>query len=270
MRDGAWCRPLADGRGVLALHEFIEGACDDWGRWHARKESQPGFLGELGGEVARLHNVLRHAPIPGDSSLPLDLPPIQFDRLRAQERQWGRDLDCLSSFRRSSPAVRQLVELRPRIAESWRKVRAAIEPRLKRLPRQIVHGDVSPVNLVLRPDGRWAFIDWDCTHVGWRVYDALGDVLNRPPGDRPDLNVFRADHVADYLAGYEAEVDEPLTDDERALIPAFCMARQLEDLRQRVRALSELDASRHTEYATLIVRRVEMLDQIVLGERVRH
>lgn len=261
-KDGSWCQSLADGGGVLALHEFVEGATDDWRQWHARKESQPGFLSDLGRQVARLHNVLRRAPVEGEHEFPFDLPPIQFDRLEDVRRQWDRDLERLACSRSASPAVEQLVTLRPRIAEHWRRLSEAVELRLRRLPRQIVHGDVSPVNLVLGPDARWTFIDWDCVHVGWRIYDALGDVLNRPPIECPELNHFRADHVDAYLGGYRAELDEPLSDAEEEMIPFYCLARQLEDLRQRMRTLPGLAPHQDAEYATLITRRVEMMDQI--------
>lgn len=261
-RDGCWCRRLADGSGVLALHEYIAGNCDSWGAWQARKDSGISFLAVLGSQVARMHDVLRTAPIVGDRELPVDLPPIQFDRLDAIDRQWNRDLDELIADHGSSAAVRQLATARGRICEHWRTLRAAIEPRLHDLPRQVVHGDVSPVNLVLSLAGEWTWIDWDCMHVGWRLYDALGDVLNRAPIERPDLNLLRTDHVQRYVDAYGAASDLPLSNVERSLIPVFCLARQLEDLRQRVRVLPQLDLGRHADYATLIARRVEMLDQI--------
>jgi Ser/Thr protein kinase RdoA (MazF antagonist) len=260
--DGSWCRHLVDGRGVLALHEFVEGSCDDWEQWHIRKESQPGFLGDLGRQVAHLHNVLRQTPILGDPALSVELPPIHFHHLDAVRRQWDRDLDRLQSARWTSPAIEQLMTLRRRIAEHLQRLADAIEPRVRHLPRQIVHGDISPVNLVRGAASHWSFIDWDCVHVGWRLYDALGDVLHRPPCGRHDLNLFRMEDVADYLAGYEAEINEPITVAERELILPFCLARQFEDLRQRVRSLQELAAHQHADYATLISQRVEMMDQI--------
>jgi Ser/Thr protein kinase RdoA (MazF antagonist) len=176
--------------------------------------------------------------------------------------QWERDLDFLRFARPESPAVKQLIGLRSRIDEHWHRLQEAIEPRLQSMPRQIVHGDVSPVNLVLGSDGQFSFIDWDCVHFGWRIYDALGDVLNRPPVERPDLNCFRQDHVAAYLAGYAPELDAPLSSAEEEMVPYFCLARQLEDLRQRVKTLCGLSERQDATYATLIARRVAMMDQI--------
>jgi len=261
LRDGTWCQPAAGGHGVLAVHEFVDGRTDDWLAWHERKGS-PQFLRDLGKQTARLHNVLRVAQPGGDPTLSIDLPPILFDCLSAIRRQWDRDLDQLALSQSHSPSVRRLLGLRQRIGEHWQVLQETLAPHLPSLPRQIVHGDVSPVNLIAGRHG-WAFIDWDCVHVGWRLYDALGDVLNRPPMERPDLNSFRADQVAAYLQGYAEALDEPLTDSEKAMVPAFCLARQLEDLRQRVRALPGLADEVDAEYAILIARRVDMLDQIV-------
>jgi len=260
LEDGGWSQPVVGRHAVMALHEFVEGCTDDWPQWHARKES-PGFLPNLGRQTARLHNALRTATPGGEPVLPIDLPPIQFDRLDEIQLRWDRDLVQLQSGGRMSRSLATLIKLQPRIAGHWRRLAEAVGPRLTSLPRQIVHGDISPVNLLVGAGG-WAFIDWDCVHVGWRLYDALGDVLNRPPVERPELNRFRADHVAAYLRGYAEALDEPLSADEKSLVLAFCVARQLEDLRQRVRALPALADRHDAEYATLIVRRVDMLDQI--------
>jgi hypothetical protein len=106
------------------------------------------------------------------------------------------------------------------------------------------------------------FIDWDCTHLGTRLYDALGDVLNRPPDHRTDLNQFCQDHVDEYLEGYASGFSSPMSPEELRLVPLFCLARQLEDLRQRLYVLDQLDAAHDGLYAQLIKMRVEMMDQI--------
>ncbi len=130
---------------------------------------------------------------------------------------------------------------------------------------QIVHGDISPVNIVFTPTGEMAFIDWDCVHIGHRIYDALGDVLNRLPHDQAESVGFNMEEVAEYLAGYESQIDEPLTSQERRLVPAFCLARQLEDLRQRLHVIPNLDPSQDELYARLIAMRVETMDHIALN-----
>jgi hypothetical protein len=66
------------------------------------------------------------------------------------------------------------------------------------------------------------------------------------------------------LDGYAAGLARPLTELERRLVPTFCLARQLEDLRQRLYGISRLDASQDLRYARLIAMRVEMMDQIPL------
>lgn len=264
LRDGSWCQRRQGTPGVLALHEYVEGSTEDWLQWHERKDAAEAFLPDLGRQVARLHNVLRQAGPAGELALAVELPPIQFDRLEDIHRLWNAELDRLHGSTAKSQPARVLLQLRSRIEEHWRALFASA-PHIAKLPRQIVHGDISPVNLVLRQDEEWAFIDWDCVHIGWRIYDALGDVLNRPPVEYPELNQFRPDHVAAYLSGYERELDEALTATERDLVPAFCLARQLEDLRQRVQALTGLNEELEEQYAVMITRRVEMMDQISLN-----
>ena len=131
------------------------------------------------------------------------------------------------------------------------------------LPCHLVHGDISPVNLVFEPDGSaFALIDWDCVHYGTRLYDALGDVLNRPPSALAASARYDWQEVRVYLEGYGAACEEPLSPPELRTVPAFCLARQLEDLRQRLHVVPMLAPELDHEYATLIRSRVAMLDQI--------
>jgi Ser/Thr protein kinase RdoA (MazF antagonist) len=165
-----------------------------------------------------------------------------------------------------SQARDQLLSLEVRIEQHWDALISAFaHTGFEALRRQIVHGDLSPVNIVFGPTGKMTLIDWDCVHMGHRIYDALGDVLNRPP-DRMDQPVrFCRNEVAEYLAGYESTIAEPLTAGERRLIPAFCLARQLEDLRQRLQVIPNLESSQDATYARLIQIRMEMMDQIELN-----
>jgi aminoglycoside phosphotransferase (APT) family kinase protein len=158
------------------------------------------------------------------------------------------------------------LSLQGRIESHWERLAAALrQGRIDEQPTQIVHGDISPVNMVFQSDDRVAFIDWDCVHVGHRMYDALGDVLNRPPDDRPDWNRFNLAEVEAYIDGYASRLTAPLTAGERRLAPAFCLARQLEDLRQRLFVLPKLDDAEDERYATLIGMRVEVMDQIEIN-----
>ena len=261
--DGRWCIPLAREDGVLALHRFVEGNCDDWLAWHRRKQS--GFLHSLGRQIAELHNALEVAEPSGERGLNVSLPPIQLCFLEGVYAAWRqamqdlrrtKDVDCGKSRD-------QLLSLDGRITAHWERLMAfCAENGIGSLSRQIVHGDISPVNIVFDSAARMRFIDWDCVHIGHRLYDALGDVLNRPPDDRPDLNQYSQENVDEYLDGYASSARRPFSDLERRLVPPFCLARQLEDLRQRLYTLANLGSSRDELYARLIGMRVDMMDQI--------
>jgi aminoglycoside phosphotransferase (APT) family kinase protein len=262
---GRWCTPMDSVTSVEAVHRFVEGQCDDWIDWHHRKRTQSGFLHSLGCKVAKLHNALACATPGGDSGLDLSLPPIQFRHIERIRAEWPRDV---SGLRRqvglcARNAREQLLSLASRIEKHWEWLTLFVAkvPHWN-LPTQIVHGDISPVNMVARSDGQIAFIDWDSVHIGHRMYDAMGDVLNRPPHDRPSWNRFNWEEIDKYVDGYASCTAQPLTILERQMMPAFCLARQLEDLRQRLRAIPTIDPSDDDVYATLIGMRVAMMDQI--------
>jgi Ser/Thr protein kinase RdoA (MazF antagonist) len=264
---GEWCIPSDDGEGVVALHHFVGGSCNDWTTWYHRKQSGDGFLRSLGRQVAELHNALAQSAPRGVRDLNIALPPIQFRYVEEIRSGWCDAVEELRRERlRSAAASRdQFLSLEERIESHWERLTGALrQGRLAELPMQIVHGDVSPVNMVFESDDRPAFIDWDCVHIGHRMYDALGDVLNRPPDDRPDFNCFNLAEVEAYIDGYASGLDVPLAVGERRMAPAFCLARQLEDLRQRLRVLPKLDNADDERYARLIGMRVEMMDQIEL------
>jgi Ser/Thr protein kinase RdoA (MazF antagonist) len=261
--DGSWCAPTDDGQAVLALHEYAEGRTYDWAAWQIRKQ-QPGWLRRLGREVAALHNALAQLAATDQGEAPAELPAMQFARFEAVRAHWQRSVARCAAL--PGEAARALAAHARRLDAFWDRVALCCVPYAGRLRRQIVHGDVSPVNLVFRTDDRPTFIDWDAAHVGCRMYDALGDVLNRPPLEDASANEFRPDHVAEYLAGYGDALDDPPTADELALVPAFCLARQLEDFRQRAQTLHHLPIERDREYAELMHRRVAMMEQIVRCE----
>jgi Ser/Thr protein kinase RdoA (MazF antagonist) len=267
-RGGDWSVSLPGAQGVIAIHQYVEGHCEDWNNWHARKLASDGFLYRLGQRVAAMHDALTVALPAGDARLPIGLPPIQFAHLASIRHEWQGSIEILRLEKSvaANEAREALLTLMPRIEAHW----SSLEENLRQLqigslPRQIVHGDISPVNLVFSAADEPYFIDWDCVHVGYRLYDALGDVLNRRCDDPASSNQFSAEEVRAYLEGYDATASVPLSDAERRLVPAFCLARQLEDLRQRLFALPTLAASLDAKYARLIARRVAMMDQIKLN-----
>ncbi len=267
-RRGEWSVPSPSDEGVMAIHQYVEGHCEDWSSWHARKLGGSGFLYRLGQRVAALHDALSVAMPGGDARLPVELPPIQFPRLVEIRDEWQNSIETLRL--RESIAAQEaretLLTLLPRIESHWSTLSEKLSQlQIESVPRQIVHGDISPVNLVFANADEPYFIDWDCVHVGYRVYDALGDVLNRRYDDPASTNRFSDEEVREHLEGYESTISTPLSDAEKKLVPAFCLARQLEDLRQRLFALPRLDASLDAKYSRLIAMRLEMMDQIELN-----
>jgi Ser/Thr protein kinase RdoA (MazF antagonist) len=263
--DREGCYGRRRGAAFWAVHDYVDGLVYDWADWHTAK-ARPGFLEGVGRQVARVHDVLAEASIPGDPALSSTLPPVQFRLLDRIQEQWEEDLDRLAGGRHgdSSESTATLLGLRARICSHWLVLRNDVECLgVLTLPTQPVHGDVSPVNMVF-PNGRAGFtlIDWDCLHEGLRAYDALGDVLNRRPLDAANAPRFDWAEVRRYLRGYRQGSRRPWTPLELDAVPAFCRARQLEDLRQRLHVLPHLAAADDATYAGLIARRVEVLEQI--------
>ncbi|MDC0937316.1 aminoglycoside phosphotransferase family protein, partial [Pirellulales bacterium] len=207
----------------------------------------------------------------GDSSFSSDLPPIQLNKSDVIYQKWLNRTDRLRSDRAilDSKAAAQFVKYQRTIESHWLRLMESLEARdLRSVPTQIVHGDISPVNLVFDGKETCSFIDWDCVHLGHRAYDAVGDILNRNSSSHPRGNRFSTDNLVAYLSGYSAALDVPLTRQEQDLIPSFCLARQLEDLRQRMQVLHSLDSKHDEEYSVLIEMRLEIMEQIDLNQRL--
>lgn len=266
--NNAWCVPTPDGSAVYALHRYVEGEVVGWETWRERSLRQRSFLENLGVSTARCHNVLAKIRPGGDPSLAITESPIRFDRLHEIRQHWLTASDTfLSGAHRDDEAAATLWSRFERIENHWSWLQDQLDmEEISKLPQQIVHGDISPVNLVWTDREQPVLIDWDVIHVGWRIYDALGDVLNRTPEGRPDWNRFRVDDVVCYLQGYSTVLETPLSVQERSMVPAMCLARQLEDLRQRVATLPTLDPAKRPLYASLIAMRVEMMDQIRVAD----
>ena len=251
---------------VWAVCTYLEGATWPWPRWWRAKREQSGFIENVAAQVARLHDVLAEAGTEGDPALSPELPPIQFACLEAVRTHWDRSIAALAALDAIAAERSRETLLRHRRAIAshlqWLAGMLAAGG-LDELPRQIVHGDVSPVNILFQEaTDRIGFVDWDTVHVGHRLYDALGDVLNRPPADDPRHHRLRMELVRRYLIGYRQATQRPLSDQELALVGPFCLSRQLEDLRQRLHVLPDLPADDDAQYAALIEIRVGMMEQI--------
>ena len=273
---GARCaRVLRDRQGRLAqacngaawaLVEYLEGYTCPWPRWCEATHDEPGFIEPIARQVAAVHDLLASVEPAGDPELSPMFPPMQFQLLDETRRHWNESLDAMSQLPEiaASRSRDTFMRLRNKLSGHWEWLcETAKAKHVDQLPRQIVHGDMSPVNLVFLDHGKGCgFIDWDNLHVGNRFYDCLGDVLNRPPVDELRYHRLHLDAARRYLDSYRRSVQEPVTDHELACVRPFCVARQMEDLRQRVAALPSLPSDSDDEYAALIEIRVGMMDQI--------
>ena len=92
-----------------------------------------------------------------------------------------------------------------------------------KLPRQIIHRDPNPGNIICAAD-QWGFIDFELAERNARIYDpcyAATAVLSETFGQKNDkwLGIYR-----DIICGYDSVVH--LTDEERKAIPHIILANQ--------------------------------------------
>jgi len=260
-RDGSWGE--SDGNAFWALHEYAAGHIYSWDEWWELKADRQ-FLFDCGAAIAKLHDDLAAISPSGDPSLLPSLPPIQFSHLHDIQVQWESDLD---RFGQPGPSAhphsqRALMADRRELKDYWEILGSAVsEGRICDLPSQIVHGDISPVNAVFS-GGDFTLIDWDCSRYGFRLYDALGDLLIRRPDGATNYAAFDPAEVLAYLDGYQHATKRPISVAELHAVPVFCLARQLEDLRQRVAVLSQIDAASDFTYALQIGSRIQSMREI--------
>ena len=249
-----------------ALHEYLGGTLYEWPEWHAAK-ADPSFVVGLGAQMAGVHNALAEvgSEVGTDGAdLSTRLPPIQFGSLEIVRQQWDGRLEELSleGSRNAPRTAEAFLACRSRLAQHWEWLaRQVCQLGVARWARQLVHGDFSPVNLVFDDSGRrFGLIDWDCLHQGIRLYDALGDILSRCPVELAEVAAYEGDKVQRYLEAYSEHARPALRTEELAAVPAFCLARQLEDLRQRLHVLADLPAGRDAEYARLVNARLRVIE----------
>lgn len=106
----------------------------------------------------------------------------------------------------------------------WNGFPAAFEALHSQLPRQIIHRDPNPGNIILS-DGKWGFIDFELSERNIRIYDpcyAATAVLSESFGKDMDrwLQIYR-----NIISGYDSVIH--LTDAERTAIPYVLLANQL-------------------------------------------
>ncbi|WP_151718169.1 phosphotransferase enzyme family protein [Gemmobacter serpentinus] len=202
-RDGVPLARLASGRLASSL-TWIEG--------HALGEAGhplPGSPSErharhhaLGALLAQIHNATDRLTLPDD----FNRPAWDIAGLVGETPFWGRFWD----HPLLTPAEQDL------LIAARAHLRDRLVAHAKDHPLGPIHADVLRENVMVRPDGGLALIDFDDSGIGFRHYD-LGTVLSQDlyEPDRPALQ-------AALIAGYGAH--RPI---DPAMVPVFTLARVL-------------------------------------------
>lgn len=131
------------------------------------------------------------------------------------------EADLLSTVRDwALPKSREALNLSDAFCKEYLDIFADLYPRL---PRQIIHRDPNPGNIICADD-QWGFIDFELAERNTRIYDpcyAATAVLSETFGKDNDrwLDLYR-----DILCGYDSVAH--LTEDERRAIPYLILANQ--------------------------------------------
>lgn len=135
-------------------------------------------------------------------------------------------------------------DLKPRIAAVLARFADHIAPALARLPRQVIHGDFNPHNLLAdpdRPDRLTGILDFGDMTLSHRICDlAVAASYLIDPADPPALLIplARAYHRAN-----------PLTEQEIRLLPDLIIARLITTL-----TITAWRSARYPENAAYILR----------------
>lgn len=112
------------------------------------------------------------------------------------------------------------------VAAGFRTRRDGIIAAIEGLPLQLVHGDLTPANILLcRPGAVAGFIDFDHLPYAPRVWDLakyLSRRLRRRWLEGEQQPTGRVDSIGPVLRGYHRH--SPLTDSEREALPAIILA----------------------------------------------
>jgi len=96
------------------------------------------------------------------------------------------------------------------------------------LPRQIIHRDPNPGNIILSGD-KWGFIDFDLSEQNVRIYDpcyAATAILSESFDQKDDKKLQQwLDIYQNILLGYDHVIK--LTDEEHKAIPYVLLSNQL-------------------------------------------
>jgi len=166
------------------------------------------LFGELGGLIGRMHGLAERWQRPPD----FERHRLDVDGLLGEEPFWGRFWE-VEEF---APRLELVLEMRARLA-AWLDGYGTGPDRFG-----LIHSDLLPPNLLVRPDGGIAAIDFDDTAHGWFLYD-LAVALFEISRD-PSYDAYRAALVA----GYRSE--RALSDEDVARLPIFLLVRCLAEI----------------------------------------
>lgn len=127
-------------------------------------------------------------------------------------------------------SLEQELRLPSDVAEAFARQRNGMITALSDLPLQLIHGDLSPENVLLRRPGAVSgFIDFDHLPLAPRIWD-IAKYLSRRIRLRwrqssPESDEGRLDHVAGFLAGYHRT--NSLSSSEIEAIPGLILAGNL-------------------------------------------
>ncbi len=151
----------------------------------------------------------------------------------------------IRQFARLAPLMPALPQdLRPIARACLDRFETVVDPALAKLPRQIVHADFNPHNLLAdpaQPDSLTGILDFGDMVRTHRICDLATACSYQIDADDP-LRL-----LTPLLASYHAQL--PLTEGETALLPSLVTARMLATL-----TISAWRAARHPENAAYILR----------------
>ena len=136
-------------------------------------------------------------------------------------QDWVSEADLLATVKDwALPKAKAALNLTDAFCRDYLDTFADLYPRL---PRQIIHRDPNPGNIICADD-QWGFIDFELAERNARVYDpcyAATAVLSETFGKGSDrwLEIYR-----DIICGYDSVAH--LTDAERQAIPYIVLANQ--------------------------------------------
>lgn len=140
--------------------------------------------------------------------------------------QWVGEENLLETVKNwALPKAAEALKLEPAFCKAYI---TALEELHDRLPRQIIHRDPNPGNII-RGDAGWGFLDFELSQRNVRIYDpcyAATAIISETfgTGDRTRLEVW-PEIYQNILLGYDSVVS--LTPEERQAAPYVLLANQL-------------------------------------------